>query len=409
APDRDQPVLQTRERRAAHAQPSARRGGAPGAGADRGLRLARTALGDPGRARGAGRPAGGDRPPRRRPPRRPGHEGARAVSGCCAPSTPPGRGSATPGAGPTTPGHRPSRPPRPAGEGGPPRRRQVPVPGGIFVMGDHFDEGYPADGELPLHEVRLSPFRMDESAVTNAQFATFCKATGYVTDAEQLGVSPVFHLAVEASRSDVLHALDAAPWWLSVRGADWRHPAGPRSSITDLQNHPVVHVSWNDAGAYCDWADARLPTEAEWEYAARGGLSGARCPWGDELTPRGRWNLNVWQGRFPDHNTLDDGHLATAPVRSYRPNGYGLHEMVGNVWEWCHDVFDPAYYRSSPAKDPRGPRPTEDPSAERWRTMRGGSYLCHDSYCYRYRVAARSANTEQSATANLGFRCARDA
>src|SRR5699024_4340532 len=248
---------------------------------------------------------------------------------------------------------------------------------GTFVMGDHFDEGYPADGELPLHEVRLSPFRMDESAVTNAQFATFCKATGYVTDAEQLGVSPVFHLAVEASRSDVLHALDAVPW--------------------------------NDAVAYCDWADARLPTEAEWEYAARGGLSGARFPWGDELTPRGRWNLNVWQGRFPDHNTLDDGHLATAPVRSYRPNGYGLHEMVGNVWEWCHDVFDPAYYRSSPAKDPRGPRPTEDPPDHRWRTMRGGSYLCHDSYCYRYRVAARSANTEQSATANLGFRCARDA
>src|SRR5699024_184458 len=140
------------------------------------------------------------------------------------------------------PGGRRAGAPRVAGEGGPPRRRQVPVPGGNVVMGDHFDEGYPADGELPLHEVRVSPFRMDESAVTNAQFATFCKATGYVTDAEQLGVSPVFHLAVEASRSDVLHALDAAPWWLSVRGADWRHPAGPRSSITDLQTHPVVHV-----------------------------------------------------------------------------------------------------------------------------------------------------------------------
>lgn len=284
-------------------------------------------------------------------------------------------------------------------------------------MGDHFDEGYPQDGELPLHEVQLRSFRLDECAVTNAQFATFCKDTGYVTEAEQIGISPVFHLALEASAGDVLHALDSTPWWLSVRGADWRHPAGPLSSITDLQNHPVVHVSWNDAIAYCDWAGARLPTEAEWEYAARGGLDGARFPWGDELTRRGRWGLNVWQGRFPHHNTLDDGHLTTAPVRSYRPNGYGLYSMVGNVWEWCNDVFDPRYYHDSPVDDPRGPRPADDSNAaaevdlnaEQWRVMRGGSYLCHDSYCYRYRVAARSANTEGSATANLGFRCARDA
>lgn len=283
-------------------------------------------------------------------------------------------------------------------------------------MGDHFDEGYVTDGELPLHEVRLRAFHLDECAVTNAQFATFCKDTGYVTDAEQLGVSPVFHLAVTAAEADVLHALDTTPWWLSVRGADWRHPGGPRSSITDLQNHPVVHVSWNDANAYCEWADARLPTEAEWEYAARGGLVGSRFPWGDDLTPRGRWGLNVWQGRFPHQNTLDDGHLTTAPVRSYKPNAYGLHQMVGNVWEWCHDAFEPDYYRQSPLDDPRGPTPvatTDDDindgaEPEQWRVMRGGSYLCHDSYCYRYRVAARSRNTQGSATANLGFRCARD-
>ena len=318
------------------------------------------------------------------------------MSSCCAPSTLPERGGPTPA--------------RPAvGRAAePPRRRQSTVPGGTFVMGDHHSEGYPDDGELPLHEVRLRPFRMDETTVTNAQFATFCKATGHVTDAEQLGVSPVFHLAVEADRGDIMHALDTTPWWIAVRGADWRRPGGPRSSITDLQNHPVVHVSWNDAMAYCLWADARLPTEAEWEYAARGGLEGARFPWGDDLTRRGRWNLNVWQGRFPHENTLDDGHLTTAPVRSYRPNGYGLYSMVGNVWEWCADVFDPGYYRESPVEDPRGPRPHSDPDAEQWRVMRGGSYLCHDSYCYRYRVAARSSNTQESATANLGFRCVRD-
>lgn len=324
------------------------------------------------------------------------------MSSCCAPSAPSG-GERRAGSGERAP----TRSTGPASA--PPRRRQVTIPGGTFVMGDHFDEGYADDGELPLHEVRLRPFRLDETAVTNAQFASFCKATGYVTDAEQIGVSPVFHLAVEAARDDVLHALEAAPWWLAVRGADWRHPAGPQSSITDLQNHPVVHVSWNDATAYCEWADARLPTEAEWEYAARGGLPGTRFPWGDELTPRGRWNLNVWQGRFPHENTLDDGHLTTAPVRSYRPNGYGLHSMVGNVWEWCADVFDADYYHESPADDPRGPAPTEATDAAQWRVMRGGSYLCHASYCYRYRVAARSTNTEESATANLGFRCARDA
>lgn len=272
-------------------------------------------------------------------------------------------------------------------------------------MGDHFDEGYPDDGERPLHEVRLSPFRMDETTVTNAQFATFCKDTGYVTEAEQLGVSAVFHLAVQASRADVLHQLDATPWWVAVKGADWRHPGGPASSITDLQNHPVVHVSWNDAVAYCRWAGTRLPTEAEWEYAARGGLAGARFPWGDELTPRGRWNLNVWQGDFPTHNTLEDGHLATAPARAFRPNGYGLHQMVGNVWEWCSDTFDPGWYAVSAAEDPSGPAPGEGPDGGTWRVMRGGSYLCHDSYCYRYRVAARSANTADSATGNIGFRC----
>lgn len=341
------------------------------------------------------------------------------TSSCCAPSGPLGpddaesrpekrpASGARPGPGAVVPG---------AGAGRP--RRQKVIPAGSFLMGDHHDEGYPDDGELPLHEVRLPSFRMDETAVTNAQFATFCKDTGYVSESEQVGVSAVFHLAVDAAPADVLHQLDTTPWWVAVRGADWRHPGGPRSSITDLQNHPVVHVSWNDTSAYCRWAGTRLPTEAEWEYAARGGLPAARFPWGDELTPRGRWNLNVWQGRFPAHNSLDDGYLTTAPARTFRPNAFGLHQMVGNVWEWCADRFDPGWYAVSGVDNPLGPGPGPDelsemapgraPGGGDWRVMRGGSYLCHDSYCYRYRVAARSSNTADSATANLGFRCVRD-
>jgi sulfatase modifying factor 1 len=275
----------------------------------------------------------------------------------------------------------------------------VRVPGGTFLMGDPFSDGDPADGETPVHEVVLAPYLVDETAVTNAAFARFVRATGHVTDAEQLGVSAVFHLAVEAAPGDVLHRLDGTPWWLAVKGADWRHPAGLRSSIADLPNHPVVHVSWYDAQAYCAWAGKRLLTEAEWEHAARGGLPGRRYPWGDELLERGRWRANIWQGEFPHANTLDDGYLTTAPVKSYRPNGYRLFNTVGNVWEWCADWFDPGYYADSPALDPRGP------DTGTHRVMRGGSYLCHDSYCNRYRVAARSGNTPDSATANLGFRC----
>lgn len=267
-------------------------------------------------------------------------------------------------------------------------------------MGDHFGEGYPDDGELPVHEVELSPFFIDPTPVTNAQFAAFVKATGWVTEAETLGVSAVFHLAYGGSPAHVLHAVAGTPWWLAVRGADWRHPEGPDSDVVHRQNHPVVHVTWNDAQAYCAWAGKTLPTEAQWEYAARGGLHGTRFPWGDELTPRGRWRCNIWQGTFPTHNTEDDGYLTTAPVKAFPPNGHGLYQTSGNVWEWCADWFSPDYYAHSPRRDPTGP----DSGVAR--VMRGGSYLCHDSYCNRYRVAARSKNTPDSASANVGFRCA---
>ena len=273
---------------------------------------------------------------------------------------------------------------------------QVHIPGGPLAMGDHHGDGKTEDGETPVHTVQVSPFVIDATCVTNDDFAAFAAATGYRTESERFGLSAVFHLAVHARRSDVLGRSGEAPWWLGVRGADWAHPGGLLSDVDGLGDHPVVHVSWNDALAYCEWTGRRLPTEAEWELAARGGLVGARYPWGDELGPE--WECNIWQGDFPHQNTGEDGYLTTAPVRTYRPNGHGLWQVVGNVWEWCADRYDAGYYAVSATTDPRGP----DSGAER--VLRGGSYLCHDSYCNRYRVAARSGNTPDSAMGNAGFR-----
>ena len=269
-------------------------------------------------------------------------------------------------------------------------------------MGDSTGEGYPDDGESPVHEVTLPPFRIDATTVTNEAFARFVNATGYVTTAEREGFSAVFHLAFTGDPRDVLGRSPQTPWWLGVRGATWRTPEGPGSGIGRRSHHPVVHVSYDDALAYCAWARTRLPTEAEWEYAARGGLAGARFPWGEELVPDGSHRCNVWQGDFPTTNTLDDGFATTAPAKHYEPNGFGLYQSVGNVWEWCADWFSPTYYADSPAADPRGP---EEGST---RVMRGGSYLCHDSYCHRYRVSARSSSPPDSTAGNLGFRCVAD-
>lgn len=280
----------------------------------------------------------------------------------------------------------------------------VLVPAGSFLMGDSFDEGYPADGEVPVHAVEISGFRMDTTAVTNQQFAAFVDATGYRTEAEKYGTSAVFHLVVQAPTRDILGVATDSPWWLNVKGADWAHPAGPGQHWSEIPDHPVVQVSHDDALAYCQWAGRRLPTEAEWEYAARGGLEQKRYPWGNDLLAAGgAHNCNIWQGTFPHINTREDGYLATAPVRSFPPNGYGLYEVSGNVWEWCADWFLPKYYRASPAVNPQGP------TIGRGRVMRGGSYLCHDSYCNRYRVAARTSNTPDSSSSNLGFRTASDA
>lgn len=279
---------------------------------------------------------------------------------------------------------------------------RVVLEGGVFVMGDHFAEGYEADGELPLHEVELEAFAIDATTVTNREFGFFVEDTGYVTDAERLGVSAVFFQHVAAGPGDLVTRAAGTPWWLAVSGADWRHPAGPLSDIDDLLDHPVVHVSWNDAVAYCRWAGKRLPTEAEWEFAARGGLEGARFAWGNEVPADDEegWPLNIWQGPFPFDNLVADGYSATAPVRAFQPNDFGLWNTLGNVWEWCADWFDPGWYRRSPRHNPTGPG---DGAAK---VMRGGSFLCHRSYCYRYRVAARSSNTPDSAASNIGFRCA---
>ncbi|WP_435884029.1 formylglycine-generating enzyme family protein [Streptomyces cyaneofuscatus] len=278
----------------------------------------------------------------------------------------------------------------------------VALPGGTFRMGNEDAYANPGDGEGPVREVTVSPFRIDACAVTNAQFAVFAKDTEYVTTAEQFGWSYVFAGFLTPERVRASRAPAGTPWWRGVEGAAWRAPEGPGSGIGDRARHPVVHISWEDARAYARWAGKRLPTEAEWEYAARGGLDQARYPWGDELTPRGRWRCNIWQGDFPTVNTVDDGHLGTAPVDAYRPNAYGLHNAVGNVWEWVADRFTSSHPATLTA-DPRGPGEGEG------RVMRGGSYLCHDSYCNRYRVAARTSNTPDSSSGNCGFRCAADA
>ena len=278
---------------------------------------------------------------------------------------------------------------------------QVTVPAGIFAMGDDRGDGHPGDGERPVHPVDLSAFTIDATTVTVADFATFVDITGYVTESEAYGYSAVFHLALAAPMHDVVGSPPATPWWLGVRGASWRHPGGAGSDVADLADHPVTHVSHTDALAYCAWAGRTLPTEAQWERAARGGLAGVRYPWGDNLrADDGAWRCNIWQGRFPVENTLEDGYFTTAPVRTYEPNALGLWQCVGNVWEWCADWFDPTWYARSPTSDPAGP------ASGTTRVMRGGSHLCHDSYCNRYRVGARSSNTPDSAASNIGFRTA---
>ena len=276
--------------------------------------------------------------------------------------------------------------------------------GGRFLMGTDYPQGFRKDGEGPVREVVLDPFYIDVSPVTNEQFGEFVRATGFRTEAERFGWSFVFqgHIPAERYQELVDDTVAQVQWWCKVSGADWRHPEGPDSASGARGEYPAVHVSWNDAHEYCKWAGKRLPTEAEWEYAARGGLEQKLFPWGDDLTPEGRHLCNVWQGDFPSLDTAEDGYAGPCPVTAFPPNGFDLYSTTGNVWEWCGDWFDPGHHVVATRTNPAGPR------AGAGKVMKGGSYLCHESYCNRYRVAARTSNTPDSATTNIGFRCVRD-
>jgi formylglycine-generating enzyme required for sulfatase activity len=296
-------------------------------------------------------------------------------------------------------------------------------------MGTDTDPGWP--DERPAHRVRVDGFWIDEHEVTNAEFHRFVEATGYKTTAERPpdvgaimaqvapGTPPpppenlvpgalVFH------RTDGPVPLDnVSQWWRWTPGANWRHPDGPESNIAGKDDHPVVQVSWDDAVAYARWAGKRLPTEAEWEFAARGGLEGKPYSWG-EAKPgaQGRWQANIWQGAFPYRNTAADGHAGTAPVKTYAPNGYGLYDMAGNVWEWCADWYQRDLYGTrtggTPVANPSGPERSSDPAhpLTPMRVQRGGSFLCNDEYCSRYRPSARHGCSPDTGMSHVGFRCA---
>jgi sulfatase modifying factor 1 len=294
------------------------------------------------------------------------------------------------------------------------------IPGGEFSMGDPM---FP-DAQ-PVHRVRVEGFWMDVAEVTNADFAGFVDATGYVTIAERTPKAEDFPGAPPENlvAGSVVFSPPTGPvaldnhfrWWDYVNGANWRHPEGPASSITDRMNHPVVHIAFGDAEAYAKWAGKRLPTEAEWEFAARGGLEAKPFTWGDEFQPDGKAMANTFQGNFPNNNTLADGFRATAPVRSFPANGYGLYDMAGNVWEWTADWYRPDTHRVQSlnpklAVNPRGPNNSHDPSEPgiRKRVHKGGSYLCTDQYCARYRPGGRGKGEPDTGTNHLGFRCVKD-
>ncbi len=292
--------------------------------------------------------------------------------------------------------------PSPLRKGNPGTAGMVHLSGGSFLMGTEETTGFPQDGEGPVREVTLTPFLIDSYPTTNEEFAQFVDATGYKTEAESFGWSFVFWSHIPEARFEELveDTVAAAPWWCKVNGATWVAPEGPGSSISKRLRHPVVHVSWNDAQAYCTWAGKRLLTEAEWEYAARGGLVQKLYPWGDKLRPNGEHRCNIWQGEFPKQDTADDGFAGSCPVDAFPSNGYELYSMTGNTWEWCADWFSADFHRNGLNNDPQGP------SRGSARVMKGGSFLCHKSYCNRYRVAARTSQTPDSSTSNIGFRCA---
>ncbi|TKC09944.1 formylglycine-generating enzyme family protein [Pedobacter polaris] len=303
----------------------------------------------------------------------------------------------------------------------------VYIPGGTYMMGG--DNAQASADELPKHEVTVSSFWMDEHEVTNAQFAQFVKATGYITTAEQKPdweelkkqlppgtPKPADSLLVPSSLvftppTHLVELNDYGQWWSWVPGASWKHPNGKGSGIAGTENYPVIQVSWDDAMAYCKWVGKRLPTEAEWEYAARGGLKNNIYPWGNESINTGKPKANSWDGSFPDKNTKRDGYVNLAPVKSFDPNGYKLYDMAGNVWEWCSDWYRDDYYKilaqQRNTNNPKGPSDSHDPDEPliQKKVIRGGSFMCNESYCSGYRTARRMKSSYDSGMSNLGFRC----
>ncbi|GBG25515.1 Sulfatase-modifying factor 2 [Hondaea fermentalgiana] len=289
------------------------------------------------------------------------------------------------------------------------------IPAGEFTMGTD-DPQIPGDAEGPARRVRLSEFELDEMEVSNRQFAEFVLDTKYVTEAESFGWSFCFLGTLsEKLREEITVQVQEVPWWAPVNGANWLHPDGPDSDVVlqDKLDYPVTHVTHNDARAYCEWAGKRLPREAEFERAAKGDLEGVLFPWGAEMTPNGTHRANLWQGHFPENNTGEDGYVWASPVDSFgAQNKFGLKNIIGNVWEWVADAWNTRHHLTAPGGGMLTDFQVEiagridDPAVER--VKKGGSYMCHISYCYRYRVDARSHNTADSSSQNLGFRCARD-
>jgi formylglycine-generating enzyme len=310
--------------------------------------------------------------------------------------------------------------------------RMVWIPGGEFSMGaqdppDMDEVGMKATRDSrPIHRVYVDGFWMDRTDVTNKQFSEFVRATGYVTVAERTPKAEDFPGApaenlvaggvVFTPPGHRVALNDHFQWWSYVKGANWRHPSGPNSSIKGRENYPVVQVAYEDALAYAKWAGKRIPTEAEWEFAARGGLSGMPFVWGDQFRPNGKWMANTYQGTFPVKDAGEDGYAGTSPAGKFPPNGYGLSDMAGNVWQWVSDWYRPDYYADlaslgAVAQNPRGPQSPFDPDepGERKRVMRGGSFLCTNQYCSRYMVGTRGKGEISTGTNHLGFRCVKDA
>lgn len=295
--------------------------------------------------------------------------------------------------------------------------KMVHIPAGSFEMGTS-DPAFP--DAHPVHTVTVKEFWMEDHEVTNAEFETFVRSTNYVTVAERKldpkdypGVPPENLVPGSAVFSPPDHPVkldNPMEWWKYIAGASWQHPFGPQSNIKGQENNPVVHLCYKDAVAYAAWAGKRLPTEAEWEYAARSNHAGTKYYWGNELKPGGKWMANIYQGDFPNMNTGEDGFVGVAPVKSFPPNAYGLYDMDGNVWEWCSDFYRPDYYLHSPVNNPKGPSDSYDPDEPNTikHAQRGGSFICSDEYCIRYKAGSRGKGEESSGSNNLGFRCVKD-